>query len=145
MLLRAGEINPRRRRPRKKPVYYSLSQPGERVQVDAKYLPKLKMRRFPEGYQEYQYTAIDDCTRLRFIRVYQEITPQHSVDFMKKALSFFPFPIQEVQTDHGTEFTHVFFPHVQKPHPFQVFLKEMGSRHKLIPIGKPEQNDKSLP
>jgi hypothetical protein len=74
-LLRAREIKPRRRRPRKRPVYYSLSRPGERMQVDVKHLPKPKIRRFPEGYQGYQYTAIDDCTRLRFVKLYREITP----------------------------------------------------------------------
>jgi transposase InsO family protein len=142
VLLRAGEIKPRHRRPRKKPVYYSLARPGERVQVDVKYLPKLKIGRFPEGYQEYQYTAIDDCTRLRFTGIYQEVTPQNSVDFMKRALSFFPFPIQEVQTDHGVEFTYIFFPHVQKSHPFDVLLKSEGIHHKLIPIAKPEHNGK---
>jgi len=57
-------------------------------------------------------------------------------------LGCFPFPIEEVQTDHGTEFTYIFMPHVQKPHPFEEFLKQAGIRHKLIPIATPKQNGK---
>ena len=44
------------------------------------------------------------------------------MDFAHRMLGFFPFPIEEVQTDHGTEFTYIFMPHVQKPHPFEEFL-----------------------
>jgi len=33
-------------------------------------------------------------------------------------------------------------PWVQKPHPFEEFLRERGIRHKLIPIATPKQNGK---
>ncbi len=94
----------------------------------------------PEPYKEYQYTAIDDCTRLRFIWVYQELYPANSVDFTRRTLKFFPFPVEEVPTDHGMEFTYIFMPWVKKPHPFEEFLKEMGIRYKPIPIATPKQN-----
>jgi transposase InsO family protein len=57
-------------------------------------------------------------------------------------LEFFPFPVEEVQTDHGTEFTYIFMSWVKKPHPLEEFLKEGGIRHKLIPIATPKQNGK---
>ena len=60
-------------------------------------------------------------------------------------LRAYPFPIQEVQTDHGVEFTYIFFPHVQKPHPVEEALRLLGIRHKLIPVATPKQNGKSLP
>ena len=142
VLVRAGEIKPRKTRPRKKPVYYHLDYPGQRVQVDVKYMPKMRLKGRPEPYQEYQYTAIDDCTRFRFIWVYQELCPANSVDFARRMLEFFPFPVEEVQTDHGTEFTYIFMPWVNKPHPFEEFLKGWGIRQKLIPIATPEQNGK---
>ena len=142
VLVRAGEIKPRKARPRKKPVYYQMDYPGQRVQVDVKYMPKIRLSDRAEIYQEYQYTAIDDCTRLRFIKTYEELCPANSVDFGRRMLEFFPFPIEEVQTDHGTEFTYIFMPHVQKPHPFDEFLDEKGIRHKLIPIATPKQNGK---
>jgi len=142
VLVRAGEIKPRKTRPKKKPVYYQLDYPGQRVQVDVKHMPKMRLKGQPEPYREYQYTAIDDCTRLRLVGVYQELCPASSVDFARRMLEFFPFPIEEVQTDHGAEFTYIFMPWVNKPHPFEEFLKERGIRRKLIPIATPKQNGK---
>jgi len=119
-----------------------MNYPGQRVQVDAKYMPKIRFGGRPEPYKEYQYTAIDDCTRLRFVWVYQELCPANSVDFARKMLAFFPFPVEEIQTDHGIEFTYIFMPWVKKPHPFEELLKERGIRHKFIPIATPKQNGK---
>ena len=48
--------------------------------------------------------------------------------------SSFPFPIQEVQTDRGTEFRYVFMSHVLKRHPFELALAEAGIGHKLPPL-----------
>ena len=142
VLVRAGEIKPRKHRPRKKPVYYQMNYPGQRVQVDVKYMPKIRLEGRPEPYQEYQYTAIDDCTRLRFVKTYEELCPANSVAFARAMMTFFPFTIEEVQTDHGIEFTYIFLSHVQKPHPFEEFLKDKGIRHKLIPVATPKQNGK---
>lgn len=142
VLQRAGLVKKRRSRPRKKPQSYAMAIPGQRVQVDVKYLPPLKLRGRPEPIQHYLYTAIDDCTRLQVARVSAELTPQASVRFLEEMLRAYPFPIQEVQTDHGVEFTYVFFPHVQKPHPFEQLLQSHGIHHKLIPVGMPQQNGK---
>ncbi len=142
VLVRAGLAKPRKRRPGKKPVYYQMNYPGQRLQVDVKYMPKMSLGDRPEPYQEYQYTAIDDCTRLRFIWVYQELCPANSVDFAQRMLKFFPFPVEAIQTDHGMEFTYIFMAWVRKPHPFEELLKERGIRRKLIPIATPNQNGK---
>ena len=142
VLQRAGLVKKRRSRPRKKPQSYAMLYPGQRVQVDVKYLPPLRLRNRPEPLQEYLYTAIDDCTRLQVAWVSSELTPQASVQFLHRILRTFPFPIQEIQTDHGVEFTYVFFPHVQKPHPFEEALRSLGIRHKLIPVAMPKQNGK---
>lgn len=85
---------------------------------------------------------MDDCTRLGFVWVYQELCPANSVDFARRMLEFFPFPTEEVQTDHGTEFTYIFMPWVNKPPPLEEFLGEKRIRHKLIPIATPKQNAK---
>lgn len=142
VLQRAGLIHKRRSRPRKKPQSYSMAVPGQRVQIDVQYLPKMVFRDRPEPLQQYLYTAIDDCTRLQVAWVSSELTPQASQQFLRRLVRAFPFPVQEVQTDHGTEFTYVFFPHVQKPHPFEEALRAQGIRHKLIPVARPQQNGK---
>ena len=92
VLVRAGEIKPRKTRPHRKPVYYQMNYPGQRVQVDAKYMPVIFNSSHPEGYQEYQYPAIDDCIRLCLIKTYEELCPASSVDFARRVLEFFPFP-----------------------------------------------------
>ena len=142
VLQRAGLVRKRRSRPRKRPLSYAMALPGQRVQIDVKYLPLLRLPNRPEPLRQYLYNAIDDCTRLQAAYVSSELTPKASVHFLQMLARVFPFPIQEVQTDHGAEFTYVFFPNVHKPHPFEQTLAEMGIRHKLIPVGKPQQNGK---
>ena len=110
--------------------------------MDVKYLPSIRPRSRPEPLQQYLHTAIDDCTRLQVAWVSSELTPQASVRFFQLMLQAYPFPIQAVQTDHCVEFTYVFFPHVQKPHPLQEALEPHGIHHKLIPVGMPNQNGK---
>ena len=142
VLQRAGMVKKRRSRPRKKPQSYTMAVPGQRVQIDVQYLPKMNLRDRPELLQQYLYVAIDDCTRLQVLWVSPELTPRASVRFLRLVLTSLPFPLQEVQTDHGTEFTYVFFPHVQEPHPFEEALRTRGIRHKLIQVAKPQQNGK---
>ena len=142
VIQRAGLVKRCRSRPRKKPQSYAMAVPGQRVQVDVKYLPLLWLKSRPEPLQQYLYNAIDDCTRLQVAWVNSDLTPRASVLFLKRLLHVFPFPIQEVQTDHGVEFTYVFFPHVQKPHPFEQALQDHGIHPKLIPVGMPQQNGK---
>ncbi len=76
VLQRAGLVKRRRSRPRKKPQSYAMAVPGQRVQVDVKYLPLLWLKNRPEPLQQYLYNAIDDCTRLQVAWVNSELTPQ---------------------------------------------------------------------
>ena len=142
VLQREGLVQKRRSRPRKKPQSYAMAIPGRRVQVDVQYLPKMPLRDRPEPLQQYLYAAIDDCTRLQVLWVSSELTPQASALFLRRLQRTLPFPLQEVQTDHGTEFTYIFMPHVQKPHPFEEALRAHGIRHKLIPVATPKHNGK---
>jgi transposase InsO family protein len=52
----------------------------------------------------YQFTAVDDCTKLRVLRLYPNKKAESSVDFLGQLLDSFEFPIQRIQTDWGTEF-----------------------------------------
>jgi transposase InsO family protein len=84
-----------RRRPPETPRRYSRPLPGDRVQVDT--------MKITEG--RFQYTAIDDCTRLRVLGLYPRRTASNAVHFLEtRMLEEFPFPIQRIQTDRGTEF-----------------------------------------
>ena len=82
------------RRPRKTVKRYAREIPGERVQFDTCEIDK--------GL--YQYTAIDDCTRMKVIKLYPQKTAENSLDFLEYVIEELPFPIQRVQTDRGMEF-----------------------------------------
>lgn len=52
----------------------------------------------------YQFTAIDDCTSLRVMRLYHSKNAENTVNFLYEVLESFDFLIQRIQTDRGTEF-----------------------------------------
>jgi len=60
-----------------------MQYPGQRVQIDVKIVPRSCIAA-PE-LKLYQYTAIDDYSRLRFLGAYEEQSTYSSVDFLEKA------------------------------------------------------------
>ena len=44
--------------------------PGHRVQLDVKFIQPLSASQDGSRPKHYQFTAIDDCTRLRVLRIY---------------------------------------------------------------------------
>ncbi|WP_409242074.1 DDE-type integrase/transposase/recombinase [Elizabethkingia miricola] len=73
--------------------------PGDRVQLD---VTKIKNK-------AYQFTAIDDCTRMKVIRVYFNKKAKSTIHFLGEILDTFYFPIQHIQTDWGKEFFNYSF------------------------------------
>jgi len=90
--------------------YPELSTPGEKVQIDVKHVSYhcLKGNAKRDSKRLYQYTAIDECTRLRFTYGFEEQTPENSIRFLNLLQEVFVFPIQTIQTDNGTKFTYRF-------------------------------------
>jgi transposase InsO family protein len=123
--------------------YPELGTPGEKVQVDVKEVPYncLKGEAKRDGKHLYQWTAIDECTRVRYVFGYWEHTPENSVDFLKRLQAAFPFKMQTIQTDNGTEFTYKFISE-DEPCPFDVALEKAEIVHKLIPPRTPWRNGK---
>lgn len=118
--------------------YPELLVPGEKVQIDVKEVPYycLKGLLKRDGKHLYQWTAIDECTRVRFVYGFEEHTPENTVKFFKKLQKAFPFKIQTIQTDNGTEFTYKYISDTDKC-PFDKALGEAGIEHKLIPPRTP--------
>lgn len=81
--------------------------PGSLVQADVKHF-HLNGRRF------YQFTAIDCCTRLKFLRIYTGISSLTGERFLKEMLLFFPFKVKALQSDNGSEFLGRFHDLCQK-------------------------------
>ena len=81
-------------RKKKDYIRYQRPTPGERVQLDTcQIAPGL-----------IQYTAIDDCTRYRVLRVFPRRAAMYSLIFLEAVIEEMPFPIQRIQTDRGKEF-----------------------------------------
>lgn len=122
LLRRAGALMRRPRRP--KPVWqrYAKAHPGERAQMDLKYLPQ---GRFP-------LTLIDDCSRLVAATVLQRRTSAAVATALPRLLQALPFRLRCLQTDNGPEFgqtlTHL--------------LQRQGIRHAHIRPRTPRLNGK---
>ncbi len=131
---------PPRRHDRRFP---ELLMPGEKVQIDVKEVPYhcLRGKLLRENKHLYQWTAIDECTRLRFLYIFEEHTPENSVKFLRMLKKVFPFKIQTIQTDNGTEFTYKYVSETEEC-PFDRVLRELGIAHKLIPPRTPWHNGK---
>ncbi len=109
--------------PRKGRHRYERSIPGERVQVDTcQIAPGL-----------YQYTAVDDCTRIRCLALYKRRTAANSLLFLEQIIEEMPFPIQRIQTDRGREFF---------AYKFQEQLKKYAIKFRPIKPASPHLNGK---
>jgi len=119
--------------------YAKADYPGQKVQVDVKYVPRYCVA--GEG-KYYQYTAIDECTRMVYREMYDEHSTYSSQDFIQKAIAYFPFKIEIVQTDNGTEWTNALLKNKPTPTLFEEALMEAGIQYKRIRIATPRHNGK---
>ena len=124
--------------------YEQMTYPGQRVQVDVKVVPR-KCIANPD-LRLFQYTAIDEFTRLRFLAAYEEQSTYSSADFLRKLTAWYKrrgITVECVQTDNGFEFTNRFSP--SKRDLLTLFEKtaaELNIRHKLIRPYTPRHNGK---
>jgi transposase InsO family protein len=114
----------RKRRPKQLRLF-AKEQPGDSVQVDVKFVRVNRQRYF-------QYTALDDCTRFRVLRLYRHLNQRTSLAFLRELRTAMPFPIRKLQCDNGTEF----------PLDFALTVQAAGIRHRYITPRRPEQNGK---
>lgn len=138
VLKRANLIKKRKRKIKKKYKKYTafMKIPGQKVQVDVAYLPKL----FGKSHRYYVYQAIDLYTRITFSAVYGECCPANTVHFLKRAIQFLPFPVQVFQFDHGSEFTYDMFVQIKAEHPVHAYLKSRSIAFCFSLVATPRTN-----
>ncbi len=142
ILRKLGE--PRKTLPNPKYIpkpYEKMSYPGQRVQIDVKFVPAACMVGAVKNENFFQYTAIDEYSRFRYIEAFQEHNSYSSMIFLEHMLKAFPFKVECVQTDNGCEFTK----RLQKENDLTLFeekLAELGIHHKLIKPYTPRHNGK---
>lgn len=83
---------------------------------------------------------IDETFRERFIFHYKEQIGFSTVDFGKRAITYFEYASKQLQIDNGAEFTN--FSRTKRVHIFDKFCLENGIEHKLIRPRTPWYNGK---
>lgn len=114
---------------------YEKQLPGYQVQIDVKFVEPLKTKARSTANRRtkyYQFTAIDDCTRLRVLRIYPRCDQKTAIQFVDYVLERLPFSVQVVQTDNGAEFQSAFHYHVL----------DKGVGHRYIKPRTPRLNGK---
>ena len=123
--------------------YEQMNHPGQRIQVDVKFVPSACLVNSKViGKHFFQYTAIDEYSRWRYVEAFEEHSTYSSAMFVDHLVKAFPCRIECIQTDNGSEFTNRFTTHRDKPTLFQIHLERHGIRHKLIRPFTPRHNGK---
>jgi transposase InsO family protein len=104
---------------------YEKPLPGHRVQIDVKFIAPLQGSR---KKKHYQFTAIDDCTRIRVLRIYERLNQTTAIRFLDYVLEKLPFKIEVIQTDNGPEFGSQFHYHVLDRGIGHVYIKPATPR-----------------
>lgn len=71
--------------------------PGSLVEIDVKHLPYI-------GTTYYQFTAIDTCTKQKYIEIFSSKTAHCGEQFIENMLNYFPFRVRHINSDNGGEF-----------------------------------------
>lgn len=84
-----------------------MQYPGQRVQIDVKFVPDACIvgDAKTEGRKFYQYTAIDEYSRFRYLEAFEEHSSYSSAVFLEHMLKAFKFKVECVQTDNSQKFT----------------------------------------
>ena len=124
--------------------YEQMTHPGQRIQVDVKVVPRRCIA--DPQLRLYQYTAIDEFTRMRFLAAYPEQSTYSSADFLKKLVKWYArrgIRVECVQTDNGFEFTNRFSNSKRDlPTLFEKTAAGLDIQHKLIRPYTPRHNGK---
>ena len=144
VLKRTGAFpGPPKKQPYKPKPYEQMTYPGQRVQIDVKVVPRACC---PNGQRLFQYTAIDEFSRLRYLAAYEEQNTYSSAGFLLKTVAFFKKHgccVECVQTDNGFEFTNRFSQSSRDlVSLFEKTAINLGIRHKLIRPYTPRHNGK---
>jgi len=77
--------------------------------MDVKFLERIPGTR----KRLYQFTAIDDCTRIRILKIYDACNQRTAIRFLNEVRQRLPFRILVLQTDNGAEFQSRFHWHAE--------------------------------
>ena len=124
--------------------YEKMQYPGQRVQIDVKFVPASCLvgdAALDGGF--FQFTFIDEYSRFRYLEAFKEHSSYSAAEFIRHCVKKFPYAIECVQTDNGSEFTNrMNGSKTVRPTLFQKTLDDLGIQHKLIKVFTPRHNGK---
>ena len=144
VLIRSGQMAVKLPNPKYTPKPYEQMQyPGQRGQIDVKFVPASCLAGQAIGHKFYQYTFIDEYSRFRYLEAFEEHSTYSSALFLRHVVQKFPFAIACIQTDNGFEFTNRLNSNTTNRQTlFEKTLAELGIQHKLIRPFTPRHNGK---
>jgi transposase InsO family protein len=98
---------------------YEKAQPGHRLQLDVKFLERIP----GTGKRLYQFTAIDDCTRIRVLKIYDACNQTSAIRFADEVIRRLPFRVLVIQTHNGAEFQSRFHWHLETQDIRHVYIR----------------------
>jgi len=105
------------------------------LHIDTLYTPKINKKRW------YVFTCIDRVSKIAFIQITERKTKEMGAGFLKKVLSFYPYPIHYILTDNGLEFCYkALYRKTKKIHPFVNICKQNKIQHRTIKFRHPWTN-----
>ena len=144
VLTRSGQMAAKLPNPKYIPKPYEQMQyPGQRCQIDVKFVPLSCLAGEAREHKFYQYTFLDEYSRFRYLEAFEEHSTYSSAVFLKHVIEKFPYAIECIQTDNGSEFTNrLNAKKNSKKTLFENTLAKFGIQHKLIKPFTPRHNGK---
>jgi transposase InsO family protein len=137
--MKLNEVKARSSYPKSRYQKKIATYPGERVQIDVKYVPNECIGFASNHSRYYQITAIDEYSRKRYMEIVEENSTYTTSNFVKRLEDGLGFKIKLVQTDNGLEFVND-PDKTSKKSRFEKYLEEMGIEHKRTRLYSPWQN-----
>ena len=90
------------------------------------------------------FVGIDRASKYTYVEIYDAITIANSCKFLNNLIQDFPFKIEKILTDNGSQFTYELLAEHLKPndktHPFDQICKIQNIEHRLIKFRHPWTN-----
>lgn len=137
------EAKKSKRKKRKNKAYERATYPGEKVQVDVKYVPSECIAGSNGAKRYYVYIAVDECSRWAYRQMYEEHSTYSADLFLQELVQHAPFQVRMIQTDNGTEFTKQLLTNDKSNLTlFELRMQEYGILYHRIKPATPRHNGK---
>lgn len=133
------KVDSTKKKPKHTGHYDTPTELGKKWQMDVNYVPTACYAG-SDGEKFYQYTMLEEASRERFLYAYKENSSYSTVDFVQRAILYFGYVPDTIQTDNGGEFTHT--QKTKRIHPLDALCDKLKITHKRIRPKTPWHNGK---